>query len=155
MFLSCLIKPIEFASTDVYYMDWWTNPCIIRSGSLLIAQGLTGHCSVIASASRAFILTGCLFITSPRIHHALIDGQKPDQASVYSSVSVGRHRHLPASYALERLWPCYGYYCSIDSVINGSPLMFPPYGVDFGPEVSVLFFPSPQRYWLYFPLLLT
>lgn len=38
----------------------------MRSGSMLIARGLTGHCSVIASASRAFILTGHLFITSPR-----------------------------------------------------------------------------------------
>lgn len=40
------------------------KPCIMCSGSLLIAQGLTGHCSVIASASRAFIFTGHLFITT-------------------------------------------------------------------------------------------
>ncbi len=38
----------------------------MHSGSMLFARGLTGHCSVIASASRAFILTGHLFISSPR-----------------------------------------------------------------------------------------
>jgi len=77
----------------------------MRSGGLLIAQGLTGHCSVIASVSRAFILTRHLFITSPhlapcsephRIHHTLIDGQaqhgetRPGQCLLISVCGAAR-----------------------------------------------------------------